>query len=468
MHYLKISDKLFLVRDVINFSRKNFFNFYIEEKYGDFEIKKFNSDFSIGEKNRYYFLTESVNECLDEIKLYQHDIFRPSLKSSMIDCLYFLSLYFFNKKEKNILNKILLCLGDTYLLNLFQKNNYNTFFDILEKAVSDKNYRMLGGSFLKIKNDKSLLEILYLIKDNPEFKIIYPVDNKLENFKREKEELCEVLDIVWNSDQLNLSFKLKINGFVELPEDRLDYGLPKMYPTFIYRYFPLVKNGKVCLSELEFTASSETLEILNSLEVIDYRKDNSLQKMNISSSEFFKDIGIGEDPNTLFESIVELNKKQAILKVLKENKKENKDFKEEKENLEEEFLKKLGITKNGYFPKVENKNESYMEVKEFKTYLKGISSFPKVSEVLNKLKENKKISLREEMIKEAIESSGSYDFYKLKKQVEELENYINTYKILCLEKNIWVDGSELEYKKNEHTFKEFTIIVDFLIKKIKK
>lgn len=471
--HIKIDENLFFTQSNIFDIEKSLFNFFIDCK------ENIITEYFNNKEINCFFLSKEVSKNSEEIILYENDILRPSKKSPIIDALYPTISYFIKNKNFTISEKLLKILGDVYFLRLF-KNNY---FDILAKEISEASFnrrlRMVEGSFLNCQNNFDLIDILNLLSENKSFKIFYPY-SQVGDLKINENEYAECLGVSWNSDLLNLSLKIKINGNVDILEGFEKFNINNKYPSFIYRNIPIIKNNKLVIDNLKFNCDQETFNFLVKLSLIEDKdySEKSTFNLNLKNLKKINKVDDFFNIDIFSEKIIDLNKKEAKLKVLKE-----KIIKNENNNIESElnlFLLSKGITKNGYIYKKENsEDKDFTDVTEFKSYLKGISSFPKTSEVVKKLSENKKLTPREKMIAEASESCTHLDFYlnskeifedidNTKKEIINLENYINKNKMHLLETDSWFKNLDFERKNIDYNYKDFTICIEISHKKITK
>jgi hypothetical protein len=299
------------------------------------------------------------------------------------------------------------------------------------------------------------------------------------NFKFNEKDPSDCLGLSWNSDLLNLSLKIKINGSVDLMDGFEKFNIEKNYPTFIYRNMTIVKNNKLITDILKFTCSEDTHQILlklNLLDNLDY-SENKIYSLNLKN---LNKINIIEDflnLDVFSKKVIELNKREADLKVLKE--------KILKTNTNEEnelcaYLLSKGVTKNGYNVKKElNGEDEFIEVIEFNSSIKGISSLPKISDVIKKLADNKKITPREKIIADSLNyysflsESENYkklnlEIEKTKKYISDIEKYINKNKIYLIDHNLWFNNINSEKKCIDYNYEEFIISIEISQKQIKK
>jgi hypothetical protein len=203
--------------------------------------------------------------------------------------------------------------------------------------------------------------------------------------------------LVWNSSRANLSVLCKIDGIAKLPKNK--YNIDEI-ASFKYNTFTLIKDGIVNLSMLpvNYSLPLEQLLIKNSVE-FDLTYDDKITSVpdfiiiDLSSLPI---INRGMVHNISANQLGELE--WLLLKIQGENKvfdyyrkslfpKESKSFADMLGVECADWLKEIGITDyNGFAPKVESvpSTDVYMSV-NLNTKIKGLSSIPKVEDVLAKM-----------------------------------------------------------------------------------
>ena len=221
-------------------------------------------------------------------------------------------------------------------------------------------------------------------------------------------------DLVWNESRANLSVRIFIEGEAVLPENKFDID---KVASFKYNTFTLVKDGIVNVQKLPVEYSDELRE--------------HLSKNGVSYQEIGHQIGTDElvlviDLTSIpivnrgmvkAVSAMELAKQQWELQKLQGDKKvydfykkqlfpkTSKGFLEMGMTQEQvDWLKEVGITDyNGFSPKVTSAEATdfYMSV-VLETKIKGLSSLPKVDDVVKKIESGAPLKLNEFVMADAI------------------------------------------------------------------
>lgn len=308
-------------------------------------------------------------------------------------------------------------------------------------------------------------------------KTIVQADVK-QAFVADKSVTCNFDGLTWNQSLLNLSVRAKISGTIELPKDAEKYGLPKVYNTFIYRNYALIADGKLNIKVLPIKSSEATFLKL---------KENGVTSADSWSDSLVYDVKLDALPVLnrtvakpvysaawLCEKQLEDLKLSAKLKVFKYFLEERTPvvasdiltFAEEKQR----FLEENWITKSGFQPPTEHKIETdWYFAKSFEIKCKGLSSFPKVYDVVAKINNNKKLTKSDELIKIGIDEYRSFDgcikdclerrVVELKKEQLNIRHEIQQTKFAILVGKAWF--SEFATREDELKIKiddyEFTL-----------
>jgi len=218
----------------------------------------------------------------------------------------------------------------------------------------------------------------------PEFQPIKNAGAKLSN-------------LTWNNSKLSLSALVKIPGIVYLP-DADSVGLVNVIPTFIYRNYTIIKDGNLWTTKLPVLLKSGAA---NDITYIDggkvlkispyaYESVTGYAKGVLHLSELpliNRAIADSADQPGMASKLANLSVADAVLgaylKVYKSYKTEEPEESSLYTPEQVEFLKQYGITSKGYNPPKETEPETdRYSVKTFELKVKGFSSLPKVSEVV--------------------------------------------------------------------------------------
>jgi len=213
-------------------------------------------------------------------------------------------------------------------------------------------------------------------------------------------------DLVWNESRANLSVRIYIEGEAIVPEN--EFGIDKV-ASFQYKTYTIIKDGIVNVKELPVKYSADLETLLNKNDV-EYFLQGNVITIDLTS------IPIVNRGMVRAISAMELAKKQWELMKLKGDKKvydyyknqlypkTSKSFTELLGAEASAWLKEVGVTDyNGFAPKVTSaeSNDFYMSV-VLNTKIKGLSSLPKVEDVIAKLESGKPLKLNEYVMSDAL------------------------------------------------------------------
>jgi hypothetical protein len=250
-------------------------------------------------------------------------------------------------------------------------------------------------------------------------------------------------DLVWNESRANLSVRIYIEGEAILPENK--FKIEKV-ASFKYNTFTLIKDGIVNVQKLPVSYSPELHELLSRNDIsfkCDYDTETfaptiiiiDLTSLPLVNKKMVKAVSA----MSLAKLEWELIKLQGDKKVYDYYKKSlypktSKSFVELLGQEAADWLKEVGITDfNGFAPKVTSAEATdfYMSV-NLDTKIKGLSSLPKVEDVVTKIKSGAALKLSEYVMADAIKkylSQLDSDMYKSlgeEQQKGVLKTYLET------------------------------------------
>ena len=255
-------------------------------------------------------------------------------------------------------------------------------------------------------------------------------------------------DLVWNEERANLSVRIYIEGEAILPKNK--YSIDKV-GTFKYNTFTLVKDGIVNVDKIPVSYSDELVKILTDNKVEFTTSD--VYNAQVSDNTFGRTITINLKSLPIVNkgmiksiSAVELAKKEWELIKLQADKKvydyyrkslypkTSQSFVELLGQECADWLKEIGITDfNGFAPKVTSAESTdfYMSV-NLATKIKGLSSLPKVEDVVAKIKSGASLKINEWVMADAIKkfiAQTESDIYKTLSEEQQkgvLKTYLET------------------------------------------
>jgi len=253
-------------------------------------------------------------------------------------------------------------------------------------------------------------------------------------------------DLVWNESRANLSVRIYIEGEAVLPEN--SFGIDKV-GSFKYNTFTLIKDGIVNIKELPVSYSDDLVahlfengvkyELWRSPVPVESTEDTKiiidLTSLPLVNKSMVKSISAME----LAKQQWELVKLQGDKKVYDYYKKQlfpktSKGFVELLGQEAADWLKEIGVTDfNGFAPKVTSAEATdfYMSV-VLDTKIKGLSSLPKVDDVVKKIESGAVLKISEYVMADAIKkyqaqlASDMYLSLSEEQQKGVLKTYLET------------------------------------------
>jgi len=226
-------------------------------------------------------------------------------------------------------------------------------------------------------------------------------------------------DLVWNESRANLSVRIFIEGEALLPANK--FNIDKV-ASFKFNTFTIVKDGIVNVKKLPVLYSEDLVRLLDANGVA-YSVDMTIHDAMISENLYghtlvidLTSIPIVNKGMVKAVSAMELAKQQWELQKLQGDKKvydyykktlfpkTSKSFVELLGQEAADWLKEVGITDfNGFSPKVTSAEATdfYMSV-ILDTKIKGLSSLPKVEDVVKKIESGSTLKINEWVMADAI------------------------------------------------------------------
>ncbi len=306
--------------------------------------------------------------------------------------------------------------------------------------------RVAKGSELTDADKKRLSEAKNVDEANKILEELKEKNVDLKFITTEPDKGYPLTNLVWNEKRANLSVLVRFDGEVVLPENK--FKIDKV-ASFKYNTFTLIKDGIVNLGELPVTYSDELQNLLIK-NGVKYEiqgsviPPNGLDNMRLIID--FNSLPLVNKKMVKAVSAVELAKQEWELVKLQGDKKvydyykkslfpkESKSFVEMLGQEAADWLKEIGITDyNGFAPKtdMEESTDFYMSV-NLETKIKGLSSLPKVEDVVAKIKDNKPLKLNEWVMADAIKKYHAQldsDMYKSLSEEQQkgvLKTYLET------------------------------------------
>lgn len=330
------------------------------------------------------------------------------------------------RMDTNNVFNVLGALGDVALIeqfgNCFSKEDYNKFQEVVLAAAVNPKKRYAAGFDEKAVPKEDAYTVLHMLADlarDPE-NLVYP---NHPSFKYEKIGASYELEdtalefkvgnplqgypfdgLVWNEDRPNVSFRVKMEGFVDLPATR-PAPLPATLPTFIYRSYTVVRDGIVHTRTLPVSLTKDTFDKLqaNGLLVGEMWFAGKIYqlaypKLPVINRKMVTNCTAAET----FESVLDLMYLRGAQKVLgayrdKLSPKMATGYLDAYGSEATAYLKTLGLTDYSGFNPASSRVRSgdYYLAKELKTHIVGLTSLAKVSDVEAAMAAGKKLKLSE-------------------------------------------------------------------------
>jgi len=239
------------------------------------------------------------------------------------------------------------------------------------------------------------------------------------SFKPDKTSKCPFNDLTWHNCRMNLSVRTNIKGSVVLNDSNgmtpEFLNLEREFPSFIFRNYTFIKDGRVHLKKFFISTSEDTYKLFKNKGIVveDSFSSTGVYGLDVSGLPAInRAIAVGKTSATeMCHRVLEEQKLKGLmkgLKWLKEQEFPKEIYKEPTDYNESQikFLADNGIdaTKGGvYNPprEFEEKKDMYM-AKTFEIKVKGLSSLPAVDKVKNKIASGKSRTLSESLVEEAL------------------------------------------------------------------
>jgi Mg-chelatase subunit ChlD len=350
-----------------------------------------------------------------------------------------------------------------YQANLVPNPDAFCILDLFELLSEDENalwypshesfvYNAIGSKKAQassILTDDEVAQVQELLDGKPSSSELTNLIAKIQSNKfelkfeiKDKDKGHKINTMVWNETRPNLSFLIRQEGTVTLPDN--EHGLTEV-ETFRYRNYTFIKDGIVNVDKIFVEMSIETYSIIlqkapqilvieNS--VIPFEETGvvgfvlDLTKIPVINRSMVKEVSAEE----LFRNqhnLLTLKGYQSVFNHYNKvyNPKVSESFVAAYSKEAAEWLKTIGITDyNGFAPKViEDKiGEVYMS-KEMKVTIKGVASLPSAKDVIAKLEAGKALTPREEFLRPALTSIEKFVDSLGNKTNEEISEAFATY-----------------------------------------
>lgn len=309
------------------------------------------------------------------------------------------------------------------LFNAFSHEEYaRTELRLLSAAIDPADRFKAGkvSKYLPKADAFCLLDLLDLL-DQAHFHPTHPsfqyrrIGQKMDkkngypDFKASPDAKVPVSAFTWHESKLNLSLLAKVPGKVELLDKEIDgklvspedVGISRVYPVSIWRNYTLVKDGNLNVQVLPVSVPESTFQALKDRDLLfGTWEEGKVYELRLDRLPIVnRSIANGRtSAKVLAEKVVEMEKLKASIKALKWLKdQEFPDDKAEAESVGASVRKAL-LEANGVDPVRDTfsppsqavKTDDFYMAKAFDIKVAGLSSLPKLPDVLAKYEGLKK------------------------------------------------------------------------------
>lgn len=375
------------------------------------------------------------------------DITTPIGKATVTNLLYALAYNSYYQGNRQLCLDILAkSLGDKHLVDTqmgaFTYDETGLFSNNLKYCVFNNDGRLIDGScspdYIPADDAFCVMDLLGILQNTDSYYVPFSknvasytrigrkVVDEFDIFKKsEKEVFAPFGDFIYNKKSMNLSINYYIPGVVTLnPKIAKDAMLPTEIPSGIFRTHTIIKDGSLNLKEIECLVTTETLRMIESLYddcIAIIPNDNPVYLTDAPDATLYNRVLIcldtlpiinrgyinkAADINEIFTVVSSLNALEAKQKVTgffldlvyakhpvakKEGALKNYTLAQLK------VLENHGLDKNLNYKGVSNvkpkaeASDSY-ETRTMEFYMAGCSSWPKVSEMLERVANKKKLT----------------------------------------------------------------------------
>ena len=357
---------------------------------------------------------------------------------------YAYNLYYENRRlesldilSKNLFDKKLI---DSHMKS-FTFSECGVHIDLLFGAVISSDARYIDGicdnKYVPDENAMCVMDILNMLQSSDSYYIPFSKNikytrigrkavNKFNLFEQTEEEIrAPFSDFVYHKEHMNLSVRFYIKGKVSInPTQAKAVGLESELSSGMFRNHTIIKDGNLNMNSIECIVPSELVDTdyMDVIEHVNLNNDDGpfthtrviicLQIFPIVNRGY---INAAADIKYIFNKVKHIADMEAFQKVIKYYLDEIMTDTLKKTGVLKDFtvdqirlLEEHGLDKNlNYNPKVEKANaeesDSY-ESRVIRFYLSGFSTWGKISEMLDRVANNKKLTPNLEMLK------ANYDY----------------------------------------------------------
>jgi hypothetical protein len=366
--------------------------------------------------------------------------------------------------------------GDKFLIDSHLKSfTYDECSEHLEKlknAVFNPTNRYANGKvdsdYVPSDNAFCLMDLFGIMGKHDCFYV--PFSDKVDKYQRigrkaedtfdvfekdpDKPAVANMNDLVYSSENLNISVRFEIPGFVKInPKQAKQAKMNEKFPSKMFRTHTIVKDGNLNVKKAEFLMSEACLsEILDklALSVYDDQKlfDSTYKNVVIDLSQIpITNLAYAKSANlkNIFKDMVQILALEARQKVAKYHLEQIMETGKAallKEDVFKNYsidqiriLQEHGVDKKGWYSGVSKKSKPTEEcdtytsrILEFK--IKGIQKVPDVRAVYKKINQQEEMTPGQEIVADEIQNlqvDANLANVELFKPVVATRNFLNDY-----------------------------------------
>ena len=402
------------------------------------------------------------------------------------------SIYYNQLAKTYISMDILGKLGDKYLLDLLSNAYTNQEYGKAElailEAINNPSLRFKNGKDINCRPDANafcVLELITMLMDDnealffprhPEFQYKrigrnIPQKEGYPTVKADKDVAVPLSSLTWHDSKLNLSILTKIPGTVTLNDQEgvtpESVGFIREFPTFIWRNYTLIKDGVVNVTRFPVKLGGNNFLYFSQLGIIENpNTEDGIYILNLSGLPLIT-WAMVQDRSSAKELATNSIRKlrlDAHTKVLRDILKtdEVNTNQDTLNDIRLKFLYSNGIKKDGGFSpptrSLDKALDFYM-AKSFSIKIKGASTLPKVSEVIDKITTKKTLNLPAKFMAEmlSVPKMDALHLLEIKKrELKKIRHYIQETKFVMVLSKKWFD----EFKTRNDKELKYLDVVD--------
>ena len=341
------------------------------------------------------------------------------------------------------------------LFNAYTQSEIGLATQDIHDAAVDEALRMMAGeapkNYVPERDAFCLLDALEELATDEEA-FFYPmhrdfvykrigaktvVDSDYPSFRANDDAKAPISSLVWSSDRLNLSVRVVIPGYIHLPPDSGELGLPDQFQTYQYRTYSLVRDGVLNVRNLPVTMGRTTFATLRGGKLVPpgwtYKKDQvytlDLRRIPVMNRAIAEDYTSATD---LAQRCCAENILMAELKVLRWllSKHDSKPGVTGYSKEQASYLADRGIRSDGSYspPSSSEEMTDYYVAGTLKIQMVGWSSLPSVDSVIQKIKDGDKLNAPGQVMADMWVKTNHYGETELRNTITTLGHVLQSHR----------------------------------------